>query len=39
MGRCSHQGVENPSLQRDEILRGRRSTICCVRDRGISILF
>lgn len=37
MGRYSHQGVENPSLRRDEILTGRRNTICCVRDRGISI--
>lgn len=37
MGHCSLQGVENPSLRRDGILRGRRNTISCVRDRGISI--
>lgn len=39
MGRYWHPGVENPSLRRDEILRGRRNTICCVRDRGISIFW
>lgn len=37
MGRYWHQGVENPSLRKDEISRGRRNTFCCVRDRGISI--